>query len=212
MKLSAVYAANRDFAKAEEYYRAGEHAFRHLPEENLRRAFIIYQGRFLYHQGDFAAFEKLFQDYAFAAIENGEGSTNFSSGISSLQQNYYEKTGNFNKWIELNKLLISLEGGNPMPNQDEIGQNKAEIAYCLLRLGKTKEAGEYFKEAFQGFKNSRDNNLWIYEAYIGKCLYFLNRRREAEPYLKNAFANYTAKMPPGKEHIEIAEMLQNLSK
>lgn len=210
MNLSKVYAKKGDLAKSDEFYREGEKRFKLLPDENLRQFFIIQQGEVLLAKGDFEGFENLLENRLSELTKNGEGESPFALKIRNDLGNYYGQNERHEKYIEQIKFSLSLETRKPFPDKDYIGSGKANLAYCLLRLGKEAEAKPYFEEAFQQFKQSPDKNPWLYESTIARCLFYLKRYQEAEPYLQHSLNEFKANVPPMKEHKELAEMLDKI--
>jgi eukaryotic-like serine/threonine-protein kinase len=212
INLSKVFAKKGELAKSDEFYREGENRFKQLSDENTKKRFIRYQGEFLQAKGDFVGFETLLENRLAEMTKNGEGESLLAIYISNNLGNHYGQTSNFEKMIERAKFTLDLENRKPFPDKDLLGSHKAEIAYCLLRLGKESEAKPYFEEAFQQFKQSDSEILWIFEKFIGKYLFYLKRYDEAEPYLQNALIIYNKNYPPSKEHKELAELLEIIRK
>ena len=210
MNLSMVFAKKGDIVKSDEFYREGEKRFKQLPDENLRQYFIVVQCRVLRAKGDFAGFEKLFENRLAELTKNGEGESPLAIEISKGLGEHYYQTDNFEKAIERSKSNLTMENRQPFPDKYYIERSKANIAYCLLRLGKEVEARPYFEETFQEFKESPNKNKWFYESTIGKCLFYLNRYQEAEPYLQHSLNEWKANIPPSMQHQELADLLNRI--
>lgn len=211
MELSKVYALRGDRARSDEFYCEGEKRFAGLTDANLRRSFIIYQGKVLRARGEIEVFEQMFESSLAELERNGEGAGQLAIQVSGELGVHYRAMDNLERTLERLRFNLNVETGKPIPDLDDLGHHKAAIALCLLRLGREAEAVPYFEAAYQQFKSSTARENWLYAATIGQCLFYVNRRTEAAPLLKDALDNYTANVPPRKEHRELASLLDQIA-
>jgi serine/threonine-protein kinase len=208
MKLSWLYAKKGDIAESDRYFGEGEKRYSEFTDEGQKTFFVLQRAAIARAKGDNVAFESLLQTRLTETTKKGEAESHPARQIQNTLANFYWETDNFEKHAEVTRVLLSIESRKPILDEDFIGQQKAGLSYCLLRLGKEAEARLLFEEAYRQFKKSPDENKWLFESIIGSCLFYLGRYAEAEPHLRHALDEYNANIPPGKNHKMLSELLK----
>jgi ATP/maltotriose-dependent transcriptional regulator MalT len=203
LDLAKLFARKGDIEKAEEYFHGYENRLNQLPDENLRKQFVVSKADFEETKGNNREAENMLENFLLQTVEKPD--TPIVGEVLATLKQFYTRDKNYERLAEIEIKRLEIWKQKLPRDEIEIALGNLTVAAVLYRIGKANEAKTYFDEGFPVYKTSTADSVYKgkLDRYVGECFYHQKRYAEAKPLLQLTASFYSENFPPSDENREM---------